>query len=285
MNYKLNRFQKKQKQEPIQVNVFLPEQPKKKEISYGLSRWSAIAGIAGAFLGLILSGWSIGISIQASNNATKIEKMDSLLRKQDSLIGLIALQNYNQQQQINQLKEIDSNAVVTAEKISEQIIVTKHQTDYLQEAQAPNINIINLEVKPTGEKFMYDVSFELKNVGLRNALIQDAFITFYHIKNNKIISSYKDDSAHLDIGKSTLTVLKPNSSTRMSHEFEIDDLKILENIYVEIRLYYKDTWFKNTQVEEFYYQLKSNGNNEYVLYDIEEYEKKLINGRLEHNSK
>lgn len=43
-----------------------------KQISYKLSKWSALATIGGSILGLLLSGWAIGISIQASRSTTKI---------------------------------------------------------------------------------------------------------------------------------------------------------------------------------------------------------------------
>ncbi len=76
----------------------------KKEVPYKLQKWNAIAGIAGAFIGSILSVWALIISIKTKDNATKIEKMDSL-------ISLLNSQAQKPDSQLNELKNLQTTSI------------------------------------------------------------------------------------------------------------------------------------------------------------------------------
>jgi hypothetical protein len=117
--------------------------------------------ITGTIISTFLAIISILLTVKISQQSTKIEKMDSLLQ-------LMTMQNKYQNENINKLTEIQLSSLEFSKKLSEQIVSTKEQTNFLQDNFAPDISLNKITFSKSNIKKDENIlSYEFSNIGGR----------------------------------------------------------------------------------------------------------------------
>jgi hypothetical protein len=262
------------KQKIILIQPKLRDKPKN-EIPYNLSKQSSIASIIGAYSSVLLT---IIIFVYTCNTATKVENMDNLIRKQDTVITRLVEQNRSQNKIIKSLDSLQLVSIETSTKISENIYAIKTQTNFLQTNTKPEITPIKISLnkKPDGT---YVESFTIKNFGGRMATRIVVFLYNFqrwkdsvHLFNTANVSNEIEQS-FLEAGKESV----------FETTFDKNLGEVVKEAIWLLKIIYKDPLTGKTHTRNFYNKYDIT-NNTLDVSDLKKGEIKLVQDCIKRNS-
>lgn len=206
--------------------------------------------ILGTIASVLLAFFSIFLTVRISQQSTKIDKMDSLL-------NLMAIQNKYQNENIRKLTELQNSSIEFSQKLSEQILSTKQQTNFLQDNSAPDISLGSISFSKSNMKKDENIlRYEFNNIGGRRLKnLHSQVLMFLQTP------SVKDSIYYLltltpNISDGNTTDLKPNSKN--FHYISIATHKVLDSIFtncfITILVNYKDPLTNKDIYKPFFYQ-------------------------------
>lgn len=228
--------------------------PKNKETPPALSKRQEITlyyfTVSGTVVSTLLAIVSIFLTVKISQQSTKIDKMDSLLQ-------LMATQNKYQNENIKKLTDIQVTSVEFSKKLSEQILSTKEQTNFLQDNYAPDISLGKISFSKSNMKKDENIlSYEFSNIGGRRLKDLHSRVLMFLATPSVKDSIYYFATFTPNISAGNTTDLKPNSTN--FHYITIPTHKILDSIFtncfITILVNFKDPLTNKEQYKPFFYQ-------------------------------
>ena len=219
-----------------------------KVLPYKLQKYSAIAGIAGTLLTLILSVLAISISIENRNISTKIEHMDTLLKKQDSLILILGEQSSKQNQINDHLSSLYTLFFDANGKLSEQINTANVQYDFFQQSSRPNIVHISTKIEQSNNG-SYVIKIKFQNTGGRDARGVHFSNAFYKKVNGKysLIFQEEEDPSTL------VSFIAKGDAKEYIMYLSKDDVESLSNCFSYYKIDFFDQHYQSKHSNSFFF--------------------------------